>query len=307
MLDVPDDAYFDGRIANLAVAALNDLKSDSFFLAVGFWKPHAPFNAPKKYWDMYDRAQLTPPANPAPPKGVPEIALHDSREILRGFRDRPDGKPTAAEVMALRHGYYSAISYVDAQIGKVLAELDRLGLRKNTVVVLWSDHGFHLGEHDLWAKTSNFELDARVPLIISAPGFPPGQRSKSLAELLDLYPTLVDLCGLDLPAGLEGKSLRPVLADPSAIVKEAAFTQHTRPAYPPAGKRPPHMGYSLRSDRYRYTEWRDFSTQEVVARELYDHENDPAETNNLAGQAQSEPIAQRLHRQLVETIQMPQP
>ena len=233
MRDVADEAYFDGRIANKAVAALKELKDKPFFLAVGFWKPHAHFNAPKKYWDMYKRSEIKPPANAEPPAGVPEVAMHDAREILRGFRDRPDGKPTDAEVLALRHGYYAATSYVDAQVGKVLDELDRLGLREKTIVVFWSDHGFHLGEHALWAKTSNFELDARVPMIISTPNHKPGQKTAALVELLDLYPTLADLCGLDAPKDLEGKSLRPVLDDPSASVKPAALTQHPRPAYPP--------------------------------------------------------------------------
>ncbi len=164
--DVPDNAYFDGRIAEKAVAALRELKERPFFLAVGFWKPHAHFNAPRKYWDLYKRSEISPPANPDRPQDVPEIAMHDSREILRGFKGR---RPNTDQVLALRHGYYAAISYVDAQVGKVIDELDRLGLRKRTIIVFWSDHGFHLGEHSLWAKTSNFELDARVPMIIADP------------------------------------------------------------------------------------------------------------------------------------------
>lgn len=282
MRDVPDDAYFDGRIADLAVDALQELKDETFFLAVGFWKPHLPFNAPKKYWDMYSREEIQPPANPDPPVNVPPIALHDSREMLREFKNRPDGKPTAEEVLALRHGYYAAISYVDAQIGKVLDELDRLKLRDNTIIVFWSDHGFHLGEHDLWAKTSNFELDARVPMIIATPQHTAGQRTDSLVELLDLYPTLADLCGLNAPNDLEGKSLRPLLKDSKASVKPATFTWHPRPAYPSPGKKPDVMGYSMRTDRYRYTEWRSFaSPDQIVARELYDHQSDPRETINI--------------------------
>ncbi len=302
MRDVADDAYFDGRIADLAVKALGDLQHRPFFLAVGFWKPHSPFNAPQRYWDLYERAQISPPANPDPPADVPNIALHDSREILSAFKDRLGGRPTDAEVLALRHGYYAATSFVDAQIGKVLDELDRLGLQKNTVVVFWSDHGFHLGEHSLWAKTSNFELDARVPLIIATPNHKAGQRTDALVELLDLYPTLADLCGLAAPKELEGKSLRPVLEDPSARVKSAAITQHTRPAYPPEDGEPTAMGYSLRTDRFRYTEWRDFKTGKILARELYDHESDPWETINLARRPQSDSIVQKLEAQLSETL-----
>lgn len=285
MREVSDDAYFDGRIASLAVDRLASAAQSGkpFFMAVGFWKPHAPFNAPKKYWQLYDRAAVRLPENPLPPKNVPEIALHDSREILRGFKDRPGGKPTADEVLALRHGYLAAISYVDAQIGRVLAALDASGLRDNTIVILWSDHGFHLGEHGLWAKTSNFELDARVPLIICSPEYPKAQVCHSLVELLDLYPTLVDLCHLDRPVKLEGKSLRPLLADPTASVKDAAMTWHPRPAYPAAGADPEAMGYSIRTHQFRYTQWRDFATSALLAEELYDHHLDPDETNNVAG------------------------
>ena len=282
--DVPDSAYFDGRIADLAVKALGEVKDKQFFLAVGFWKPHSHFNAPKRYWDLYQRSDIRPAANPDPPRDVPAIALHDSREILRSFKSRPGGKPTPGDEIAMRHGYYAAISYVDAQVGKVIGELDRLGLRENTVIVFWSDHGYHLGEHGLWAKTSNFELDARVPLIISSPDSRPGQQSPAMVELLDIYPTLADLCDLDAPVELEGVSLKPLLENPRGFVRHYALTQHPRPAYPANGEDPEAMGYSIRSPRYRYTEWRDFKSGEVLARELYDHNKDPAETRNLAGE-----------------------
>ena len=303
MRDVPDDAYFDGRIAGLSVEALRRLKDkdEPFFLAVGFWKPHASFNAPKKYWDLYDPKQIKPPANPTPPKDVPPIALHDSREIMRGFRQHPGGKPTPDDVRNLRHGYYAAISYVDAQVGRVVDELDRLGLADNTVIVFWSDHGFHLGEHALWAKTSNFELDARVPLIIATPGHTGGQRTDALVELLDLYPTLVDLCGLPKPSHVEGESLKPVLSDPRKTVKPAAFTWHPRPAYSRVGNSPTVMGYSMRTARYRYTEWRDFKTGRVTARELYDHAADPDETVNVVARPDLADAAASLEKQLTRT------
>lgn len=300
--DVADEAYFDGRIAQQAIKELRSLKDEPFFLAVGFWKPHAPFNAPKQYWDMYDRDSISLPANPKPPANVPKIAMHDSREILRGFKDRPGGRPTKDEVRTLRHGYYAGISYVDAQIGKVLNELDRLDLQKNTIVVFWSDHGFHLGEHSLWAKTSNFELDARVPLIISAPGFRTGATTQSLVELIDLYPTLVDLCGLSPPTELEGKSLQPILRDPQASVKTAAFTQHTRPAYPPPGEDPPFMGCSIRTKEWRYTQWREFATGKVVAEELYDHAEDDDETTNIVADEKNAKIKAQLANQLSATL-----
>ncbi len=298
MRDVPDEAYFDGRVAAGAVQTLGELsrRNDPWFLAVGFWKPHADFNAPKKYWDMYDRAQIEMPANPGPPKDVPQIALHDSREILRAFQGR---QPTADETRALRHGYYAATSYVDAQVGKVIDELDRLELGDSTIIVLWSDHGFHLGEHGLWAKTSNFELDARVPLIVVTPETNGMQRTDAVVELLDLYPTLVDLCGLSMPEHVEGVSLRPLLEDPSRSVKQAAFTWHPRPAYPDGD--PQVMGYSMRTQRYRYTQWRDFKTGEIQASELYDHDHDPQETVNLAGQPEHAETIVSLSKQLAQT------
>jgi iduronate 2-sulfatase len=296
--DVADEAYFDGRIARLAVKALGTLQQNKqpFFLAVGFWKPHAHFNAPKKYWDLYDPKQISIAANRQPPIDVPSIALHDGREICRAFKDRPGGKPTAEDAVTLRHGYYAAISYVDAQLGRVLDEVDRLGLLDHTIIVFWSDHGFHLGEHGLWAKTSNFELDARVPMIISSPQHRGGCRSDAIVELIDLFPTLIDLCRL--PATnhkLEGVTLRPLLENPMRRVKSAAFTWHPRPAYPPTGQPPDAMGYSMRTNRYRYTEWRNHSTGEVLARELYDHDNDPGENRNLSNDSRHREVLKKLN------------
>ena len=303
--EVPDEAYFDGRVAARAVEALGRIAREKkpFFLAVGFWKPHSHFNAPKRYWDLYDPKALPGVANPDPPRDVPALAMHDSREICRSFKSRPGGRPNARDTITLRHGYYANTSYMDAQVGKVLAELKLLGLAKNTVIVLWSDHGFHLGEHSLWAKTSNFELDARVPLIIAAPGLKAPQRTEALVELLDLFPTLVDLCGLPSPKHtLEGRSLRPILEDPKATVKEAAHTWHPRPAYPPAGKNPEVMGHSMRTSRFRYTEWRDFKSGKPVAQELYDHRDDPGETVNLAREPKFAATVRQLAVQLDQAL-----
>jgi iduronate 2-sulfatase len=288
-LDVEDEAYWDGQIAAEAKQALGKLakSKEPFFLAVGFWKPHLPFNAPKKYWDLYDRDLVSLAPNLKPPRDVPDIALHDWRE-LRNYAGMPKtGKLPYPQMRELRHGYLAAVSYVDAQIGKTLNELDRLGLRDKTVVALWSDHGFHLGEHSLWCKTSTFDLDARVPLIISAPGMKnPGKATDSLTELIDLYPTLAEVCGLPAVAGLEGVSLKPVLDDPKATLSRAALTQHPRPAYYKG--EPETMGYSLRMDAFRYTEWRDFRTGKPVAREFYDHGLDALENVNVADKPQYE-------------------
>lgn len=291
--DVPDEAYFDGRVAATAVNTLETISQNAkpFFLAVGFWKPHMPFNAPKRYWDLYDRQTIPVPQHVTPPKDVPDIALTSSRYRGGGGSD---------QLREMHHGHLAAISYLDAQVGKVVSRLDKLGLRENTIVIFWSDHGLHLGEHGLTQKTTAFELDAHVPLIISSPEHDPGQRTDSLVELIDLYPTLAELCGLDAPAELEGVSLTPLLTDPLAEVKDVALTQTTRPNYP-RGKLPEVMGYSLRTDRYRYTEWRDFSSGVVQARELYDHQEDSQEIANLAGRDFNAAVVAEHHRLLEQT------
>jgi iduronate 2-sulfatase len=288
--DVPDEAYFDGRVAAEAIRVLAEIKSQPFFLAVGFWKPHAPFNAPKKYWDLYQRDRL-PQVNRARPIGAVELAFHDGREI-RGI---PPNQVTFsnAEAAEIRHGYLANISYMDAQLGKVLAALEEHGLTQRTLIVFVGDHGYHLGEHELWAKTSNFELDARVPLIVVPPqSSQAGRTTQSLAELVDLFPTLVDVCGLPKPKGLEGVSLRPVLENVDTSVKPAAFTQHPRPAYydREPDKRPKAMGCSVRTAVGRYTEWRDWTTGDVIATEFYDHTQDAAELNNFAARNTELPV-----------------
>ncbi|MCC6682006.1 MAG: sulfatase [Phycisphaeraceae bacterium] len=302
-LDVPDDAYVDGKVAAAAIEALRKYQQEgkSFFLGVGFRKPHLPFTAPRKYWELYDPNAIPGPEPATSPRNVPEIALHNFKE-LRGYSDMPkEGQPTPEQVRHLRHGYYAAITYCDAQIGKVLDELDRLGLADNTIVVFWSDHGFHIGEHALWAKTSDFERDAHVPLIIRYPGMTTaGQTSDALVELLDMYPTLADLAGLQAPDTLEGKSLRPVLENPAAQVREAALTQHPRPAY--YTDKPEVMGYSIRTQRYRYTEWRKFDSGDIVARELYDHDKDQIESDNIVDEPALTDQVRLLHEQMERAI-----
>jgi iduronate 2-sulfatase len=301
--DVEDDAYFDGRVAGLAIEALRERQQAGtpFFLAVGFWKPHAPFNAPKKYWDLYRREDIQPPSPEAWPKDAPTIAWHDSREIL-GEPPRPLS-PEA--ILEMRHGYLANISYMDAQVGRVLKALDDLDLTRNTLVVFWSDHGYHLGEQTLWAKTSNFELDARVPLMIALPGSPqPGTATTALVELLDLYPTLSELCKLPIPAGLDGLSLVPVLEDPNRQVRSFAMTQHPRPAYYSRAETsvPEVMGYSIRTPEWRYTEWRDWKSGKTIAGELYDHRQEPHETQNFFDHADYRD-AQTACQQLLQSAQ----
>lgn len=306
--DGPDTLYRDGQIANLSAAMLRDHPADgqSFFLAVGFWRPHLPFVAPKKYWDMVDPDKIPMPSPSVAPSGAPDIAMHESREI-RGYGTTPQDRPfTDEEIRHFRHGYYASITFMDAQIGKILDALEEGGHADDTIVVFTSDHGFHIGEQELWGKTSNFELDARVPLIIADPSQPEsqGKKTEALAELLNLYPTLAELAGIDgdLNKRLEGVSLAPVVKDPSASVQDAAFTQHQQPFYgPPTNWKA--WGYSIRTDDRRYTEWRAIDGGEVIARELYDYSDDPEETRNVAGERadEVEQLAARLAKQFPAT------
>lgn len=285
--EAPDDLYPDGRVAAAAITALKERAQRQpaapFFLAVGFMKPHLPFSAPRKYYDLYAQTAIPEPEQPAPPTGAPKIALHDSAE-LRGYSDMPpSGSFSPAQIAQLRRGYYAATSFTDAQIGRVLAALHDLGLDQNTIIVLWSDHGYHLGEHGLWCKTTNYEADTRVPLLIHRPGQTEPACTDALTELLDLYPTLVDLCGLPPAAKLEGRTLRPWLENPSAPGRPAVFSQFPRPW--PNRQQPGAMGYAVRTATHRYVEWRNFDTGAIVARELYAYRGDQLfETVNLAGQ-----------------------
>jgi iduronate 2-sulfatase len=299
--DVPDEAYYDGRVAAEAVRVLGTIKDKPFFLAVGFWKPHAPFNAPKKYWDMYDPKAL-PEAVRARPKGAPEIAFHDGREIL-GIPPK-NVTPNAAQIAEMRHGYFANISYMDAQVGKVLKALDQHKLTDRTVVVFMSDHGYNIGEFGLWGKTSCFELDARVPLIIATPGMKDaGKSTAAVAELVDLFPTLTELCGLKDPGGLEGQRFTSALADPTTDGKGMAFTQHPRPAYfdRTAKGVPDAMGYSVRTVvGGRYTEWRDWTTGKVLAAEYYDPPHGLKDARNLIDEKR-QPVALKIARQVLHT------
>ena len=285
--DVPDEACFDAASASLAITELRALakKPEPFFLALGIFKPHSPYKVPKRYWDMYRLEDIPAIETTIRPRNAPEIAFHANHEIL--------GEPNAPRTLdeeakrEIRHGYYAAMSFADAQFGRVLDALDELKLRDNTIVVIIGDNGFHLGEHDVWGKMTLFGWDARVPLIISAPGIGTGgAKTSAISELIDIFPTLTDLSGLPNPPQLDGASLVPLLKDSSASVKPAALTQHPRPAlYWGGGPQalPQVMGYGLTTDRWSYHEWRDFKTGLVVGQELYDQQNDPLETVNLVG------------------------
>lgn len=289
--NVPDNALQDGQVADRAVAALRDLRDQPFFLAVGFQKPHLPFTAPKRYFDLYDPNEL-PVADVPRPSGAPEFAFTRSQE-LRGYTDIPrEGSLPPGKPRELVHGYYASVSYMDAQVGRVLDELDRLGVAERTAVVLFGDHGWHLGEQHLWAKANNYELDARVPMLFHRPGMKTsGRATDRLVELVDLYPTLCDVCGLEPDAALEGTSFMPLTRDPDRPWKAAAFTQYPRP-YQADGNWDK-MGRTMRTAQHRYTEWRD-RTDNIVALELYEYAESPIEQMNVAGFAEYQALEARL-------------
>ena len=282
--DVADDAYADGRIAEEAIRRLRAAAKrpgEPFFLAVGFRKPHLPFAAPARYWRLYERALFEPPARQTPPEGAPEFAPTTWGE-LRRYSDVPDVGPLSVEQQReLIHGYHAAVSYVDAQVGRVLDELDRLGLTGHTLVVLWGDHGWHLGDHGMWAKHTNYEQAARIPLVVRAPGVTrAAAAARALVETVDIYPTLCELAGLPVPAGLDGRSFVPALRQPGADGgKEAVFHVYPRT---PRGLGPL-LGRAVRTRRHRLIEWKAAGAPlESAVLELYDYEKDPGETRNLA-------------------------
>ena len=262
--DGKDEEHTDGKVATEAIKLLEKHKDEPFFLAVGFYKPHTPYVAPKKYFDLYPLEKIT----------LPPIATDFQKTALAPALASTTPWPyfgvTPNQARECKQAYYAAISFVDAQIGRVLDSLDRLGLRENTIVVFWSDHGYHLGEHGLWMKQSCYEESARVPFIVSAPGQKTaGKPCARTVELLDMYPTLADLAGLQPPGNLEGASVRPLLENPAAEWSHPACTQVQRGNYP---------GHSVRTERWRYTEWHGGT----AGAELYDHDADPREVNNLA-------------------------
>ena len=268
-IDVPDAAYIDGQTALKSVEDLKQFKANGqpFFLAVGFVKPHLPFNAPKKYWDLYDPNSITLPENATFPKSAPQRANHKWGE-LRAYIDIPKKGPVPDPIAKkLIHGYYASVSYVDAQIGVLIKGLTELGLRENTIIVLVGDHGWSLSDHGLWAKHSNFEVALQVPLIISDSSLPRAAHTNSIAELVDIYPTLCELTAGESPTHLQGSSLVSALEAPGTIFKDVALARWQK-------------GETLIVDQLFYTEWQ--RKDKVVSKMLYNHETDPNETNNLA-------------------------
>ncbi|MEI6712146.1 MAG: sulfatase [Verrucomicrobiota bacterium] len=291
-----DNELPDGRTADEAVERLHELKGKAqpFFLAVGLLKPHLPFVAPKKYWDLYDPEKIPVPVIDHLPEGAPDFVGHTNGE-LHAYANVPKGNPIPDDfAKTLRHGYYACISYTDAQIGRLLDALDKEGLSDNTVIVLWGDHGWQLGDHGLWHKHTNFEIATRAPLLISIPlQKTAGQKCEAPVEFVDVYPTLADVCNLPSPQGVEGKSLKEYFENPAAQMQKVAISQ-----YPRTSGKKRLMGYSIRDERWRLTLWRDVKTNAIEATELYDERNDAAETVNVANQSENKAIIESLAKYL---------
>ncbi len=285
--------YPDSRRAAAGAAELAELAAAGrpFFLAVGFTKPHLPFVAPKRFWDLYERERFALPENLGVPPGYPAYASNSGAGELRSYSDIPPAHVPPAEFpdalnQRLVHGYHACVSYLDHNVGILLDALDESGAAEDTIVVLWGDHGWKLGDHSSWCKHTNFECDARVPLIVRAPGKAPAA-SGSLVELIDLYPTLCDLAGLEKPGHLQGRSFAATLADPAAEHRTSAYS-----SYAHGGR----VGHSLRTERFRYTEWWDKGDDRVVDKALTDLAADPGETTSaLAGHPEE---AERLSTEL---------
>ena len=274
--DVDDLGYPDGMTAALAVRKLNELaeKDKPFFLGVGFFKPHLPFNAPKKYWDLYDEQEISIAPFSAIPENSSKAGLHGSGEF-NGYKSGEEKASLNANVSdgyarKIRHAYYACVSYIDAQVGKMLDELDKLGLSENTIVVIWGDHGWHLGDHMVWGKHTIFERSLKSAFLVKAPGKTNGKSVNKIVSTIDVYPTLVELCGVEMPHRTDGKSLVPLLENNFNNWEEAAYGYFRN-------------GISLRTKRYRLTKY--FRTQQPLI-ELYDHQSDPNETRNIAHENQ---------------------
>lgn len=290
--EVPPEALSDGQILKQGLECLNQVCKiqQPFFLAVGFKKPHLPFEAPKSFWDLYDRSKIPLTLYPGKAKGEHEkYSYHNSSEPRTYEGVPPEGDFDENLQRELLHGYAACVSYVDSLIGKFIQALKDKGVYEDTIICLWGDHGFHLGDHNMWGKHSNLEQATRSPLIIHAPGYPNAQRTNSPTEFIDIYPTLLDLCGLDAPQNLQGKSLKPLLLNPKDAVKKGAISNFKQ-----AGA----LGYAYRTEQHRYVEWINQKSQQIMARELYDYKSDPGELVNLITDKSYAELAKSLAKDL---------
>jgi len=318
--DVHDTMYYDGAQTELAKKTLTRLaKNDTpFYMGLGYFRPHLPFAAPKKYWDLYDPQKIPLAANKEVPLNAPNFTMNSMYE-LRGYDGfNKIGHPQSSYRMSedtsriLKHGYYASVSYVDALLGDLIAHMKKIGIYENTIIILWGDHGWKLGDHNSWGKMTNYNIDLNVPMIIRYPNQENrGAQTSEITELIDMFPSLCELAGVTVPDYMQGTSFVPLIKNPELEWKSAAFSQfHRRPVHAADGNR--YMGYSINTKKYHYIEWYEWNAEngtrgELKDKELYDRETDPNETVNIAAQASFTEIVAQLSAQLAAGWQKAKP
>ncbi|WP_158973472.1 sulfatase [Cellulophaga sp. L1A9] len=310
--EVHDTMYYDGAQTKLAKQTLTRLSKTKtpFFFGLGYFRPHLPFAAPKKYWDLYDREKIPTAINPEIPEGAPLYSMNSMYELRHYDGFNHIGHPTSSKriskdtIQTLKHGYYASVSYVDALLGDLIAHMKTIGIYDNTIIILFGDHGWKLGEHNSWGKMTNYNIDLKVPMIIRYPDQKlRGAKSSEITELIDMFPSLCELSGIPIPENMQGTSFVPLLKKPDLSWKKAAFSQfHRRPKVSADGKR--YMGYSMNTEKYHYIEWYGWNEKTgtkkaFVSAELYDSENDAFETINLAKNENYTKVISALSKQLL--------
>ncbi len=311
--NVHDTMYYDGAQTELAKKTLTRLSKTNqpFYMGLGYFRPHLPFVAPKKYWDLYDRDKMPLATNPEIPENAPLYSMNSMYELRHYDGFNHIGHPTSDYRMSedtvriLRQGYYASVSYIDALLGDLVAHMKELGIYENTIIVIWGDHGWKLGDHNSWGKMTNYNIDLEVPMIVRYPGQENrGAQTYGITELVDMFPSLCELAGIEVPDYMQGTSFVPLLENPDRPWKKAAFSQfHRRPNVSADGKR--YMGYSINTDAYHYIEWYAWDHQtgtrgEFKSAELYDRKNDPFETVNIAEDEAFIQVVAGLSKQLAD-------
>lgn len=309
--DVHDSMYYDGAQNELTIKSLTRLaKMDKpFYMGLGYFRPHLPFTAPKKYWDLYDSSKIPLPQNPEIPDGAPVYTMNSMYELRHYDGFGHIGHPTSSyrmsedTVRTLRHGYYASVSYVDALLGDLFDHMKELGIYDNTIIIVWGDHGWKLGDHNSWGKMTNFNVDLRVPMIIRYPDQQlRGAKTRAITELIDMFPSLCELADIPVPDYMQGASFVPLLHNPDLKWKKAAFSQfHRRPKVSADGR--PYMGYSINTHDHHYIEWYDWDSKkgergEYRSAELYDSKLDEYETINQSQNKEYSSVVSNLSRQL---------
>jgi len=317
---VHDTMYYDGAQTELAKKTLTRLaKTDKpFYMGLGYFRPHLPFAAPKKYWDLYDSEKIPLAANPNVPENAPGFTMNSMYELRHydGFNQigHPESSFRMSEDISrkLKHGYYASVSYVDALLGNLISHMKEIGIYENTIIIIWGDHGWKLGEHNSWGKMTNYNIDLKVPMIIRYPNQKNrGAQTFEITELIDMFPSLCELAGIPTPNYLQGTSFVPLIKNPERVWKNAAFSQfHRRPRHSADGNR--YMGYSINTKKYHYIEWYTWDPKtgtrdELKSTELFDRENDPNETVNIAAQQTLSKVVKRLSEQLADGWQKAKP